>query len=560
MIYKYVHIDILYKLYNIRKFINNDPTKTDILNSDFKRLTCDDFSNTKEECKKLMQYLKLDNYILVYANGIADNYNVLKNIDSEIDLYIEKHKTENEKTLLLLDVNSYTIGHIDIYDDNTNAYYRIKNNITKSKCNSTYINSGVTYLSGDDSCVNYNYVWYSGKMWRVTAVYPDETIKLITEDPITTLNYGNNYNFYTNENQKSYVYQWLNEDFLRTLTTYQKLLLLPNNNNQRWNAGNANNNGKSFDSNEYVTSYVGLINDVEYCYSHINIDNNCNNQRISSNSFLEKNFGKQKPFSYTLHPGIAESNGRGIRPMIYLKPGVSFSSGIGTFENPFTIFGDLPEGKTGERINTRLSGEYVKLSNSDTNTYRIVSLEESIGNKITKIVGNYYVDTLKKGISNGIYFGEGNNGSYWDKFLNNNFILTSYDDLLTEGPYYTGRANESGYYKDAICIDSNPRIRVDTCTKTQEKMLKVGSLRFGEMFAANITSYYLNKNGVNSGDIWLITSHDKNKNYKYIQYNGYINIDASNQTKYIRPTLYLKASVSIASGSGTPNDPYILKS
>ena len=49
----------------------------------------------------------------------------------------------------------------------------------------------ITYFSGTNDCVDMNYVWYSGKLWRITAIYPDGTMKLITEDELTTINWGN---------------------------------------------------------------------------------------------------------------------------------------------------------------------------------------------------------------------------------------------------------------------------------------------------------------------------------------------------------------------------------
>ena len=97
----------------------------------------------------------------------------------------------------------------------------------------TYVEEdGIIYISGTKDCIDFNYVWYSGKLWRITAIYPDGTMKMITDSNITTIAYGADTNFYTDENNKSYMYQWLNEDFLDTLYNYKNIIVT----DYKWNA------------------------------------------------------------------------------------------------------------------------------------------------------------------------------------------------------------------------------------------------------------------------------------------------------------------------------------
>ena len=63
------------------------------------------------------------------------------------------------------------------------------NNPTGS-CKTKVEEDGITYISGTSTCINFNYVWYSGKLWRITAINPDGTMKMITDDAITTISYG----------------------------------------------------------------------------------------------------------------------------------------------------------------------------------------------------------------------------------------------------------------------------------------------------------------------------------------------------------------------------------
>ena len=84
-----------------------------------------------------------------------------------------------------------------------------------SKISWTDTEDNITYLSGTNDCIDMNYVWYSGKLWRITSIYSDGAMKMITEENETIISYNGtdqNY-FYNSENDKSYAYQWLNEDF-----------------------------------------------------------------------------------------------------------------------------------------------------------------------------------------------------------------------------------------------------------------------------------------------------------------------------------------------------------
>ena len=46
------------------------------------------------------------------------------------------------------------------------------------------------YLSGNNDCVDMNYVWYSGKLWRIVSISSDNTLKLVTEGNMTNIPWG----------------------------------------------------------------------------------------------------------------------------------------------------------------------------------------------------------------------------------------------------------------------------------------------------------------------------------------------------------------------------------
>ncbi|MGN1352880.1 MAG: hypothetical protein ACI4WF_02305, partial [Bacilli bacterium] len=251
----------------------------------------------------------------------------------------------------------------------------------------------VKYLSANKEDIDNNYVWYSGKLWRIVLINPDNSIKLITDDIITNINFGvngGNDSFYTDNENKSFMYQWLNEDFLDTLYNYENIIVT----DSKWNVLKEYSNDISapiIEGADNVKSYiapVGLLNSYEYYRSWKNYD--------YSNGYLKNGY-----YWWLLNPLEAscvwtvDATGdawcstldgvTGVRPSINLKSDVLVAGGLGTKSDPYKIVGDKekPINNT-TLLSTRTSGEYVKFNNE---LYRIVSTQ----NNITKINKNDYV-------------------------------------------------------------------------------------------------------------------------------------------------------------------------
>lgn len=111
MAYRDADIDIVYKLYNIRKMISNDDNNATIASNTFKRITCSDLNDTTS-CNKLIEYLELNNYILVYADNIQNRLTDFSNLNTEMHKYVSKYKDFNGRVLVLLDQNRHTIAHL----------------------------------------------------------------------------------------------------------------------------------------------------------------------------------------------------------------------------------------------------------------------------------------------------------------------------------------------------------------------------------------------------------------------------------------------------------------
>ena len=430
----------------------------------------------------------------------------------------------------------------------------ILTSINDSSNQVSVVEDGITYISGSKDAIDFNYVWYSGKLWRITAIYPDGTMKMLTDDAITTISYGEDVNFYTDESNTSYMYQWLNEDFLSTLYNYENIIVT----DASWNATQTSSVSTKPAETTMVTAPVGLLNSYEYYKSYQNIgtydyDNGylnigycwwLLNPYSSSNVWLVNNFG----LAYNNNPSNVEY---GARPSINLQSGITINGGTGTSDDPYTISRDKGTANT-TFLNTRQSGEYV---NFDGDLYRIVGIE----NNTTKLNKMDYVRdesdaVIEKNFSSSTTFGSGNSDTYWDYYLNNtwyNSINETYKNMLVEETYYLGTVADGVNYKASICATASNTVTTANCAKTTSIWTGyVGLPRYGEMFASQQGSGYSS-----SENMWLITPYDSS-NVWPVYSNGHANSNYTSNAYGARPSINLSSAVKITGGTGHKNDPF----
>ncbi len=440
-----------------------------------------------------------------------------------------------------------------------NAITTSVNNPSNSSCKTKVEEDGITYISGTKNCINFNYVWYSGKLWRITAIYPDGMMKMITDDQITMISYGSDVNFYTDNENKSYIYQWLNEDFLDTLYNYENIIVT----DSKWNSLTTGSISTKITEGASgvttTTAPVGLLNSYEYYMSYKNTS--------YSNGYLNISYywWLLNPYS-TSNVWNVFSDGHGSnsspissnsgRPSINLKSGIQLSGGSGTKADPYTILGDKEEVTAGTTLlNTRSSGEYVKFNNE---LYRIVSIE----NNITKINKNDYVrdtsnNVLEKKFSTSITYGGGTPDDYWDYYLNNtwyNALDPSYQNMIVESTYYIGTNTGSTGYKASICATASNTVATKDCEKTTSTWIGlVGLPRYGEMFASQQESGYSSSsamwlmNPYSTSDVWYVNDNGS---------GGYYHSPTT--TRGGRPSINLKSNIKITGGKGTKDNPFEL--
>ena len=438
----------------------------------------------------------------------------------------------------------------------------IETNATGTCENIIHEEDGIKYFSGTNDCINFNYVWYSGKLWRITAIYPDGSMKLVTENNITSIafNASGQVNF-----ENSYMYNWLNEEFYPTLYNAEEFI----DTTKKWNATmpeDTNISTKPGNTN-LVTANVGLLNSYEYYNSYRNLGSYSNGYlNIKYYWWLLNPYSASNVwFVYDYGGGAGDRNSNyasGGRPSIYLKSGLEFT-GNGTTSDPYKIVGDKDIGSTNDLVNTRLSGEYVKLKNgSNEQLFRIIDVED---NK-TKIIAMDYADnkgsrkfaTSDSSADTLWGSGETTGTDTWYTYLNNTYLpnlKTTYNELFDSDMYYFGT---SGYnYKLSVCANTTSG-NTKLCDKTSDKgTFNIGLPRYGEMFATQQSG-----GRSNSITMWLINRPSSLRVWLVYE-SGYAGGDTPTSTYGGRPTLHLKSTVKILACDsdicdGTQNHPYVV--
>ena len=522
------------------------------LSSDYIKVYLTDDNNNQVAGPSIYSSLDYTTYSGSASGRVIYTGNQSGTFSKNYRLYVWLDSTYEQNTVsqtFTFKVNLYAYN-----DTNKSLAYTFKNAVEEKNATcATYVEEdGITYISGTKECIDFNYVWYSGKLWRITAIYPDGTMKMLTDDTITAIRYGSNVNFYTDASNSSYMYQWLNEDFLSTLYNYENIIVT----DARWNATQTSSVSTKLAETTMVTSPVGLLNSYEYykSYQNTNYSNGylnigywwwLLNPYSSSIVWNVSNYGR----AYNHYPSGYTT---GVRPSVNLQSGITINGGTGTSSDPYTISGD--KGTAGTTLlNTRVSGEYV---NFDGELYRIVGIE----NNTTKLNKMDYVRdesnaVISKNFSSSATFGNGSSDTYWDYYLNNtwyNSISETYKNMLVEGTYYLGRPSSS--YKGAICATASNTVTTAECVKTTSTWTGyVGLSRYGEMFASQQGNGYSS-----SSTMWLITPSSSSYVWN-VDNDGLAYIkDPSGYTYGVRPSINLQSSVKITSGTGLKNDPYEL--
>ena len=406
--------------------------------------------------------------------------------------------------------------------------------------------------SKDDTNLN-NYVWYSGKLWRIVALNNNGTMKLVTDNNMTTIAFGETPPVY----EDSYMKEWLNTVFLDTLYEYDNFIVT----DYLWDTSLITTSSVKPEATTTSSGPVGALNVYEY--------NRTNN--FSTNSFFDSylNIGtlwwtlskKDENYnSWTIaNMGYDVSgtvtNAYGVRPSIVLKSNIIIGNGTGSANDPYTLKGDYQTAENNELLNRRISGEYIKFNNT---IYRIIDTEEINTQLLTKVTMMDYT-VNKNTINTSVAFNDNSTfsdntgiGLYLKNWYEGESISEQYKEMIAtkeEGVgWYQGPSEGIGMF-----FDYRQSLQGEKISTT------IGLPYYGEMFASHQIKGYKE-----SVDFWLITQYQKDA-IRSINSDGFAATMTPSQTSGVRPTFYLKSTVKIGDvdgdgkvGNGTINHPYEL--
>ncbi len=406
----------------------------------------------------------------------------------------------------------YGTRFITLYLENRKEEIKLEDTLSqvvKENNNLKEIN-GDYYFQND---VDNNYLMYSNILWRIIKVNNDNTVKLISNDVLTYLSYGEN------DYENSYMNMWLNKTDDDNTGILENLLNTPNN-----YLTNDSICKDSISDTKHIT--CDEINDTDLIgtlsvFDYINAGGKDSYLNIDKYFYLSTLDKDNNIWLVNDSGNVSSADGSdiyGIRPTITLKSNSKSIAGDGTIDNPYVIdenyiFGSYV--KLGEDIWRiyDIDGDNIKLSLND---YLKEDGEEILYKYSTN--GYYHNDTIKGSLAyylNNTYL---NNLSYKNNIINNKW---------SNGIY--GSSNDYDY-KDTL------NAKVDT---------KVTSLSVGDVILNGELSNYFLSTGVSKSSSLVYT----------VKGNGTLYGKSSTSTSKIVPTISIDKNI-LTKGNGTINSPY----
>ena len=370
--------------------------------------------------------------------------------------------------------------------------------------------------------VENNFVYYSGRLWRIIKTTKDKNIVLISEEIQTLMPYGEDIEY-----QNSYLYNYLNN--IDAYSLFYKTL----------------NNTDILVNTQYCEDIVTdtenvtcKVTKLDYQVTLLNLKDYLNsgaNEGFLNNNtyFWLMDFNQNNELYYVFDKGGINTTSEyktihhGVRPVITIDGTLLLTSGDGTKGNPYS----LDEYEDYKLINVGV-GEYLEYNN---NLWRIISKQD----KSVKAIMEGYIKENDQEIekifstkNNTFDINDKNNIAY---YLNNDYYNSlNNKEYLVKGPFYTGKyTTDTHDYKLVYKEKINAYI---------------GLPQVGDLY---INTYN------NTLTSLAITDHMNNILY-IINENNSLYTSKINEKEKIRPVINLDGNLIALSGEGTKESPYII--
>lgn len=452
---------------------------------------------------------------------------VMDNKDGNID--INKVIIDNSKvdtTKLGRYIVTYTVVDSNYNKTVVERVVTVAKNLTTSVLEST---DDSNYYKGSNPN---NYILFSGMLFRIVNALEDGSIRIVSNDNIANLAYGN-YDNYDNSN----VNKWLNNYYYSYIhdNSYLKK-------NNKWCIGQVSNINNLGECSEYSNEYaVGLLSIYDYYNSSSNKSTYLYSPIVyslatknSSNSVYIINSS-----SNNIIDTLNTNTPVGIRPVLVLRDNLYLTSGDGTVSNPYKL-DDYFYGSENDLLNTRLVGEFVSYFGM---LFRIADFDKD-GN--VKLVSEDFLTNRSDGMS--LYAGY-NNIYKFDPSEEGNIGNKLNDDYLD----YVDEKYIISHEFDLPNFDPNTIYSNFTSSKFTAKVSIPSSY---EMFSGmdRWKNYHVN--------YWLLDYIDGNSGFFINSSNGYVFTSVGKgaySSNGFKIAFYVSKDVKIKSGIGTINNPYIIK-
>lgn len=461
--------------------------------------------------------------------------------DPGIQSVIDNEDREIDVSKVMIDASRVNMNRVGTYEVVYSVYDEMMNrtDITRTVQVTRSLSDEITTSTGGSnvyrgSNVN-NYVLFSGMLWRIIKINEDGTIKLMTENNISNLYYGNDESGFENSN----VGKWLNNVFYNALSSKDWIKT-----DSTWCLDRVTdlNQASLTCTNGSNPMPVGMLTVAEFkdsiqdglTYLHTSVVYRFLNKMNDTTSWI---------YNVTLNgDGTYQENDNtliGVRPVINILPEEAhIISGDGSATSPYKLT-DYEYGKDNDLLRDRLIGEYINYSGQ---VWRIAGFDDNQNIKIT-MTGGFFSD-----LEGDYRFGYDDVGQ-----------MKKFDPTDPTSIGYKVQERMNLYVDQSLLIEHEyERPQLDT-TKNYTDVPKE---TFTAMFSIPATYDLFSGRQGSTGSYYLLDYSTNPLNIVFVNATNGVGFEidsVSYNSIPVKLTTYLKRDTLIAGGRGTMANPYSVK-
>ena len=439
---------------------------------------------------------------------------VVDNTDGQIDV----KEVEITGDVNTSKVGTYTITYsvMDSFKNETvktrtiKVVQQLKNTVEK-----------VTKIGQYVGKVTNNYIKFSGMDFRIVGIV-DGNVKIVAADDVANVNYSDldewlkYYYEHINKDSKDYVVKTKYCNDTLTDTSTKECSKYTNEKNVYILSVQDINKATDENGNSYL--YPETIDWVA-------------NVKTNKEGWTTREYFSDSTLKYM---EFSKDYNFGIRPVLTIKGDALITSGDGTSEKPYMI-DDYDIGKSGDKVNTRLSGEYIEYSNM---LWQII---ETIDSSLTKVI-SYNTMTVDSLSDISYPLGETKNMYNPTKKGNIGYIINQKASDAVDEKYFVKNKIEVPIYKTLATYKGT--------SSTKKYNVKFHAPNMYEMHTA--------RNSNTQRSYWLMNSSSEEFRRYIVSEIGVVfyQKEGTPTDAGTRIVGYLDKDCQIVQGQGTKDNPY----